>query len=646
MASWIASLLSFLWPSKASSDLATSRKIVEALPLQPSTKNFTLALCDPDHPKSVVYILATVLLSERSASDARDLIKNVNPRAVVAQVGVDALEIIRLEELNSVNSKSLEIFPTSPMHVMQESFHDGNSLVKYMKMAEAEVVRAIFGTTFIGHVAAAKEAAAELKCSFYYLEGPPMPLTPSEDDDHPGIDFKTKADIPSVGSSAIGVASLLGGSFSFLATRKALEISQSKVISSHAISSVQNSLAMAFSSARIGEGSTEDSSEKNIEYECPAFAQSFYPLLADLHKVYKDLPGMSFALERTKKLLRDVDKGKDVDQSELALSQCFRLAVEGLRVAINVTAMSSLKLEKPDSDSSHFDDLSYEDKCHVLLAQALKQQAQQSQVVVAILDAGSVEGIRKHWMIPVSDDVAILAKECLVSEGEEDAGVGSEGIRRKAHLLDKPIVVVGAGAAAAVGLASLSHLAPVSTAMKVLTFKVPTIIKLSMLQTKKGAAVAMTKLLTPLTKLVVPAAKGFGPAKFTLGSKISVLKAASSTGKIRAAAHSVVATAEKASLSLIRTAFYNVMQNRRQKSAGGRSWLSFGGSIAVCVGLLTFGNGIENVIETIPEAPRIARLGRGVNSLYHASETLKQAENGQYWDNLYQKLHGLSNRKD
>lgn len=615
MASWLISLLSSFWPSKtSSSDLNISRQILDPLPILPSTKHFSFALRHPDNPSSVVFILATVLLSERSASDARSLIRTINPRAVIAQVGSDALSVVQTEQLHP---SPLDVFPTSPVHVIAASFHGGNSSFKYLKMAEVEVVRAIFGTTFTGHVAAAKEAAALSKSSFYYLEGPISAVGTDSDTKNRTVPAKDVA-----GSSR-------NLSFGLRSLSSAFD---TNFIAPHVVSSLQDSLATALSSA----GSTHRDDHGDIEYECPAFAHSFYPLLADLHNVYRDLPGMSLALERTQKLLRDVDKGKDVNHSELALSQCFRLAVEGLRVALNVAAHSPLKVDKSATSKIHFDDLPYEEKCHVLLAQALKQQAQESQTVVAILDADTVAGIRKHWTTPVPDHVAALAKECLVL----DADMDNEETKKKVTLLDKAIVVVGAGAAAAVGLSSLSNFAPVSTAMKIVTFKIPTIIKLGLLQTKKGAIIAMAKLMSPVTKLMVPAAKGFGP------SSASLLKATSSTAKIRTAAHSVIATAERASLSAIRTAFYNAMRNRHRKGARGRPWVSLGASIAACVGILTFGDGIENAIEAIPEAPTIARLGRGVNSLCHASETLKQAEDSQYWETMYRRLYGLVNRKD
>lgn len=616
MASWISSLLSFFWPSRISNDISVSHRLVHSLPLQPSTRYFTFALRDPQQPDSVLYILSTLLLSEQSAFDVQDLINTVKPGAVVAHVGLDATEVIHMEHLHAMSLKNLDMYPKSALHVLKESFHDGNNHAKYMKMAQADVIRAIFGTTFMGHVVAARQAAGESKSLFYYLESPGGP--PESADEEESLNNND-----SVGA-ARHVASSLGSSwFSPLGSRDCsvnLNSPGLKFIVSHVQSSLEDTLAATHSSAEIERNDTNDT---EMEYKCPEFAQLFYPFLAELYNTYKDLPGMDLALERTQKLLMDVEKGKAVNHSELAICRCFRLAAEGLRVALNRSARTPLRLEKVTSSMLQFDELPYEEKCYVLLAEALKQQLQKSQSVVAVLDAGMVAGIRKYWMTPVPDHVATLAMECLISEADEDASLEADG--SKGGILDKPIIVVGAGAAAAVGVASFSQWAP---AMKILSFKIPTFVKLG-----------IAKAVNPVMNWVLPSGKSILAAKSTMGSKVAVMKAVSNTGNIRAAAHSVIATAEKASLSAIRTAFYNVMRNRHRKGVGGRLWLSFGASVAACAGLLQFGEGIENVIEIIPQAYSLSLLCQGVNNVCHASDTLKQVEDAKYWGAMYSRLH-------
>ncbi|KAI5081447.1 hypothetical protein GOP47_0004630 [Adiantum capillus-veneris] len=626
MASWIVSLLSFFWPSFSNDDLYISKRLVQSLPIQPSTRYFTLALQDPQRPKSVLYILSTMLLSEQSASDADDLINAVKPNVVVAQVGSDAMEVIHMEHL----PVTANLYPKSILHVIRESFHDGNSYAKYMKMAQADVIKAIFGTTFMGHVVAAKHAAKELRSEFYYLECPVVPANGTTAE-------KTSDDNENPLAVAHHVASSLGSSFFGCSGARSSNWSAYTLIAPEVNSSLSNALAAASPSlSRFSTQEQEESSLPETEYKCPEYAQVVYPFLAELYNTYRHLPGMGLAIQGTQKLLTDVEKGEVVDHSHLSICQCFRLAAEGLRVALNSSAYAPLKLDKVSSPLS-FDELPYEDKCYVLLAQALKQQLQKSQCVVAVLDAGMVAGVRKYWTFSVPDDVAAMAMECLISEADEDSINEAEG--SKSRILDKPLIVMGAGAAAAFGVASFSQWAPASTAMKILSFKVPTIFKLGLLQAKKGTVSTMAKAAHPLMKSFMFPGKGFLATKSVAGSKISLLKAVANTGNIRTAAHSVIATAEKASYSAIRTAFYNAMQNRHRKNGGGKLWLCFGASVAACAGLLAFGQGIENVIEIVPAAYSISNLCQGVSNLSNASNELMQFEDKQYWETMYSRLY-------
>jgi hypothetical protein len=595
----------------------------------------------------VVYILPVVVLSEQSAWDAEDLIKTVKPNSVIVQVGSDALEAIHIEHHHACNPLSLGVYPTSALHVIKESFHEAGNHWKYTKMAQADVLKALFGTTFTGYVLAAKKAANDANSSFYFLESPPN-LVENEE-----------LNCPNPVDAAKNIASLLGSSTFFRSALKphllSIDSPGLQFIASHVKASIDKALEVTSTTPGYAKrnvlpdvnANVEDNAvlmEGNVnapgdgtEYACPKFAEPFYPFLADLYSVFQDLPGMDCAFEKTQKLLKDVEKGNTSDAYELSLCQCFRLAAEGLRVALCKSAHSPLRYDRSKASALHFDDLSYEEKCHVLLVQALKQQARESQCVVAILDAGSLAGVRKYWSFPVADDVVKMAKECLLLHVDEDTQITEEEFKGKSRVLGKPIIMVGA---AAVGVVSLSHFAaPFSTAFKILIFKIPLIVKLVLLQTKKGTIMAMSKLATPVTKLLFPYTKGMGFVKFAAGSKASALKAMASSGKIRGAAHSVIATAEKATLSAIRTSFYNAMQSQQKKGARGKPWVSFGASVAACIGLFTYGEGIENVAEILPEVPALSRLCRGVNNLCHASYSLRHVEDSAYWENLYSQLY-------
>ena len=128
------------------------------------------------------------------------------------------------------------------------------------------------------------------------------------------------------------------------------------------------------------------------------------------------------------------------------------------------------------------------------------------------------------------------------------------------------------------------------------------LVKLALMQSKRAAVTAMSKLVAPVMNIMVPSAKGLGLSKFISLSKAPALKAATGSIKIKGAAHSVIGTGQKASLNAIRTTFYNLMQTRKRKITVGRSWLAFGASVATCVGLLSFGDGIESAVEAILEA--------------------------------------------
>ncbi|CAA2985975.1 Hypothetical predicted protein [Olea europaea subsp. europaea] len=127
--------------------------------------------------------------------------------------------------------------------------------------------------------------------------------------------------------------------------------------------------------------------------------------------------------------------------------------------------------------------------------------------------------------------------------------------------------------------------------------------------------------------------------------KSSTLKAAVSAEKIRTISHSVIASAEKTSLSAMRTAFYEIMRKRRVRPIGVLPWATFGCSIATCTGLLVYGDGIECVAETFPVAPSVASLGRGIKSLHQAAEAVRQAESSKLQRSIESLLHRFKNVK-
>ncbi len=341
-------------------------------------------------------------------------------------------------------------------------------------------------------------------------------------------------------------------------------------------------------------------------------------------------------MQQTIKLLRDVEGGNEISPDDILASRHFRLAVEMLRIQCNEntkTIIPHIKTYTGKMSATQFYDLAYGEKCDVLLAQSLQQELKRSRTVVAVMDVRRVMGICSHWKMPVPEEVSTLADECFVTL-EEASGdsIFSRGIRHT-KLMDldtsesNTAVVVGGGVAAVFGLSSfsLSNWAPISPVMTLATFKASALAKFALLHTKRSFAFALAKGASPASKVV-----------FSKASKYSLSKAAMSAEKMRTAAQSVVAAAEKASLAAIRTTFYSIMRWQQGKHVDRRPWLLFTGSLAAGAGIWFYGDGIERAIVATPSAPSISRLGQGLENLKESSS---------HADLVWQKSHELLYRK-
>lgn len=145
MASWIVSRMKHIWPfsGNKTDDLKVSDSFVRSLPVHESTKQFVFALRDPDYPSSVVYLLATGSLSERSASDAECLVRAIKPKVVVAQIGPSALNDIREEEKH-LNGDETCSMPTSWLGVLKGCFVEKIVLSQYESRAGSQKFYAQF----------------------------------------------------------------------------------------------------------------------------------------------------------------------------------------------------------------------------------------------------------------------------------------------------------------------------------------------------------------------------------------------------------------------------------------------------------------------------------------------------------------------
>ncbi|KAL9238017.1 hypothetical protein vseg_012498 [Gypsophila vaccaria] len=592
-------------------DVKLSDRLVRKLSVPECTKQFIFAITETTN-EATVYILCAQNLSQRSVGDVECLIREVRPDAVVALVGNNTLSDIHEHEL--VDSMD-DLVPTSAFEVLTRCFIDKSNKDKFETLAGNLVLKEIFDVGFYGHIFVAKRLAKEIGSSFSVLESPFVKSDGDEVD--PSTETKSASDM--LQTLALQSAGLVPRNFGPVACHsRRLFIAND--VQTQMVKLVCPSLASSLAQLSPVASSLDadlDLLESRCSYCPPSFAQSVYPLLMDLHDIFADIPAIGRALAYAQKLFLDVDKGNDIDSDILSEVYTFQIAVEGLRVALNNAGRLPMhKLGNLRSGKIDFHELSVEEKSQCLLSQALRSRVKKSKTVVAVVDANGLAGIRKFWNTPIPEEVQDIVEELGVSQGFGDE-ITNDG-ERKWRLSAKPVVAVGAGATAVLGVSSLSKAVPVSTVVKVVTMNVPTSLKLFFIHTHKATGFVLSKILGP-SKLMGPGLAGSG----TKAS--SVFKAAASAEKIRAVTHSIIASAEKTSFSAMRTAFYEIMRKRRVKPIGFMPWATFGCSVATCAGLLVCSDGIECVAESLPEAPSIASLGRGIHNLQQTSLELKQS---------------------
>uniref|UniRef100_A0A5B7BFA7 Uncharacterized protein n=1 Tax=Davidia involucrata TaxID=16924 RepID=A0A5B7BFA7_DAVIN len=597
------SYLQTLWPfsPRGLDDLRVSDRLVRGLSIPEQTKQFVFAIHEPES-QSIVYILAAQNLSEQAAVDAECLIKEVRPEVVVAQVTPSVLVEILAEESKSRNNL-VNSMPTTSFEVLKGCFIKKINKEMYENVAGNLVLQEIFGVGFHGHHLAAKRAAEGVGSSFFLLEAPSVNAE-GDSCGEPSIRNKFQALL-------LQQCSLVPQKVSSVSPKRFCVTND---LQHQMVRSICSYLAQSDSKVAHCSSVSEGEFQPRCNYQVPPFAQSIYPLLRDLHDIFVDLPSIGRALACAQKMLFDVDRGEKVDSQLLSEVQTFRLAVEGLRIALNNAARCSVS-KRPGSARIEFSELPANDKSHVLLAQTLRSQTKNFKSIVAIVEASSLAGLRKYWKTPVSWEAEDLVKQ-LITRYE-----GDEKRLRIETLTDgnKPMVAVGAGATAVLGASSIPKLIPVSTFVKLVTFKIPVSLKLFLTYTQKAATIVLGKSFGP-SKLV-----GHGIASY--GAKTtSVLKAAASAQKIRAVAHSLIASAERTSFSIMRTAFYEIMRKRGGvQPVGAMPWTTFGCSVGTFAGLFMYADNIECAAESLPTAPSIASLGRGIRNLHQASQEVTQA---------------------
>ena len=609
MASVLLSRFQTVWPFSLfkTDDLTISNRLVHQLSVPEPTKQFTFAIQDPSR-QTVVYILAVQNLSQQSSLDAEWLISSVHPDAVVVQVSHSALPEIQTEEKFS-DSRVLTI-PTSALGVLRKCFLQKINKEEYESVAGNLILKEIFGVGFYGHLLAAKRAAEMVNSEFLLLDSPYENLSVLESKSG----YVDRANNQLLPVNALVPVKSTGS----LSSKRIFfyDTCQSEMVKSLTRS-------MASSSKPI--------SENLCNYQVPWFARAIYCLLADLHNLFSELPSIGNALLYAQKLLTDVNEGESVDTEHLSEVRNFRIAVEGLRIALNSSAYTSNNKIETSNSPLEFNNLPKEEKCHALLAQSLKYNAKKFKTVVAVVDAGSLSGIRRHWNTTLPKGVMELASKGISRyyvEEMEDCTIEQE--EKKKLLAGKPVVAVGAGATAFVGVTSFSKAIHASTLVKIIAYKLPSSIKISVAAFQRISALGLAKILGP-SKIL---ASGFAGST----TKASAVKVSVSTEKIRALTHSVVASAERTSLLAMRASFYEIMRKRTVQPARVSPWLTFGCSMVTCAGLLAYGDGIECAVESASSAPMIASLGRGLQSLHEASQQVSTSSNNKRIQDALQSL--------
>ncbi|GJN27205.1 hypothetical protein PR202_gb15204 [Eleusine coracana subsp. coracana] len=642
MASAMFSYLQSMWPIssllRAEDDLRASARLLQGLSLPDETKQFVLALREPGgSPRDgggVIYILAAQNLSEQSAADAERLIREVRPGAVVTQVSRAALEDVRIEEdclAGDGGGAGGVPVPASPFQVIKRCVTEKRSKDQYIKAAACQVLREVFGIGFYGHLLAAKRAAEETNSCFLLLESPY--------ERNCGGDGSSSRKIGADGESAqqlqasCSFSAVDGNSGLQLPTSCLLPKSVTSVVSSNGrntclmddyggqlMKSLAPTLSSLMSQAISSNAITEckPSECKPADgYEAPPFAQSVYPLLADLHNIFANIPSIGRAMASAQKLLNQVHEGKPISTEMLSDVYVFRIAIEALRMGLNNAGRCHIDSPNKHDSQKDFSNLDSDEKCHILLVQALRSQLREFGSVVAVVDASCLTGIRRHWNTPVPSEITQLASRCFSHYGDEDNSDQIElsadnTSEKKSWISDKPVVAVGAGSTAILGFSSLSKTVHASAFLKLAPYKSPVILKYALMQLQRHAAIVLSQVLPH--------------GVVSAGSKASALQLTASAEKIRVVTHTVISSAQRTSLMAMRTSFYEIMQKRHLRPFRITPWATFGCSMVACAGLVTHGDGIECAAEAAPAVPMIVSLGRGLESLRLTSQEVRQTK--------------------
>lgn len=260
---------------------------------------------------------------------------------------------------------------------------------------------------------------------------------------------------------------------------------------------------------------------------------------------------------------------------------------------------------------------------------------------MAIVDVNRISGIRQQWNQQIPEDFIPLIDECYISTDEVEEvslfeTLFSTGTMEPNHLeasQEKRVaVVVGAGAAAAVGLAYLPNwAAPLTPIIKFASAKATTLLKIGFLNSKRALALTIAKGIPVASNVVLPI-----KASAAKSVSASAVKAAVTAEKAQAAAQGLVTGLQRQTLNAIRTSFYSAMRGAQNKQCKRGAWVLFGGSVVAGSGMLLYGEKVERTLGSVAYAPTVAKLGRGLQSLSEASHLV-----GLNWDIVYSEVYNF-----
>jgi hypothetical protein len=259
---------------------------------------------------------------------------------------------------------------------------------------------------------------------------------------------------------------------------------------------------------------------------------------------------------------------------------------------------------------------------------------------VAVVDASRISGIRQQWNQQIPEDFIPLIDECYISTDEVEEmnffetlfSTGAKPDHQEASQETKAVVVVGAGAAAAVGLAYLPNwAAPLSPIIKFASAKATTLLKIGFLNSKRALALTVAKGIPGASNVILPI-----KASAAKSASASAVKAAITAEKAQAAAQGLTAGLQRQTINAIRTSFYSAMRGAQNKQFRQSAWVLFAGSVVAGSGMLLYGEEIERTLGSVAYAPSVAKLGRGLQSLSEASQLI-----GLNWDIVYNEVYNF-----